>query len=82
MEDISDHISLRHELLNRKIFPSLADHITTFLVNTLLPTTDLVMDSGKKKYEVKKFINKGLVKYLKILCLQNLILIIKEEILY
>lgn len=30
MEDISDHISLRSELLNRKIFPSLADHITTF----------------------------------------------------
>lgn len=62
MEDISDHISLRSELLSRKIFPSLADHITTFLVNTLLPTTDLVMDSGEKKDKVKKYINKDLCK--------------------
>jgi len=60
MEDISDHISLRSELLSRKTFPSLADHITTFLVNTLLPTTDLVMDSGEKKDNVKKYINKDL----------------------
>ena len=62
MEDISDHISLRSELLKKKIFPCLADHITTFIVNTLLPTTDLVMDSGKKKDNVKKYINKDLCK--------------------
>jgi len=62
MEDISDHTNLRSELLRRKIFPKLADHITTFLVNTLLPTTDLVMDSGKKKDNVKKYINKDLCK--------------------
>ena len=60
MEDISDHVCLRSELLNRKIFPLLADHITTFLVNTLLPTTDLVMNPEKKKDNVKKFINKNL----------------------
>jgi 5-methylthioribose kinase len=62
MEDISDHISLRAELLSRRIFPNLSDHITTFMVNTLLPTTDLVMDSGKKKDNVKKYINKDLCK--------------------
>ncbi len=62
MEDISDHISLRSELLNRKVFPKFADHITTFIVNTLLPTTDLVMDSGEKKDNVKKYINKDLCK--------------------
>jgi len=60
MEDISDHLSLRSELLKRKTFPYLADHITTFLVNTLLPTTDLVMNPEEKKDNVKKFINKEL----------------------
>ncbi|CAH2215068.1 S-methyl-5-thioribose kinase [Tepidibacter aestuarii] len=62
MEDISDHINLRKELLKRKTFPKLADHITTFIVNTLLPTTDLVMNSANKKDNVKKFINKELCK--------------------
>ncbi|WP_099190155.1 S-methyl-5-thioribose kinase [Tepidibacter mesophilus] len=62
MEDISDHINLRKELLKRKTFPKLADHVTTFIVNTLLPTTDLVMNSAKKKDNVKKFINKELCK--------------------
>ncbi|PAB60182.1 S-methyl-5-thioribose kinase [Anaeromicrobium sediminis] len=62
MEDISDHRNLRKELLERKTFPCLADHITTFIVNTLLPTTDLVMDSGEKKDNVKNYINKDLCK--------------------
>jgi len=62
MEDISDHGNLREELLEGKIFHKLADHITTFMVNTLLPTTDLVMDSGDKKDRVEKFINKDLCK--------------------
>ncbi|WP_330671488.1 S-methyl-5-thioribose kinase [Anaeromicrobium sp.] len=62
MEDISDHKNLRKELLHRKTFPHLGDHITTFLVNTLLPTTDLVMDSGEKKDNIKNYINKDLCK--------------------
>ncbi|CDI49012.1 S-methyl-5-thioribose kinase [Clostridium tetani] len=62
MEDISDHGSLRKELLKRKTFPDFEDHITTFIVDTLLPTTDLVMDSGEKKDNVKKYINKDLCK--------------------
>ncbi|MBU5484010.1 S-methyl-5-thioribose kinase [Clostridium sp. MSJ-11] len=62
MEDISDHGNLRKELLQRKTFPLLADHITTFIVDTLLPTTDLVMDSGEKKDNVKRYINKDLCK--------------------
>lgn len=62
MEDISDHGNLRKELLERKTFPLLADHITTFIVDTLLPTTDLVMDSGEKKDNVKRYINKDLCK--------------------
>jgi len=71
MEDISDHSNLRKELLKRNTFPYLADHITTFIVNTLLPTTDLVMDSHKKKDHVKRYINKDLCKISEDLVLQN-----------
>lgn len=62
MEDISEYSNLRTELLARKTFPTLANDIATFMVNTLLPTTDLVMDSAKKKDRVKEFINKDLCK--------------------
>lgn len=57
MEDLTDHGNLRHELLERKIFPYFADHITTFMVNTLLPTVDIAMDPWEKKRRVKSCIN-------------------------
>lgn len=60
MEDISAYKNLRKELLEGKIFPKLADDISSFLVETLLPTTDLVLDRGYKKDKVKEFINKEL----------------------
>ena len=60
MEDISEYKNLRKELLEEKIFPKFADEISSFLVDTLLPTTDLVLDSAKKKDRVKEFINKEL----------------------
>ncbi len=62
MEDISDHENFRKALLKRQTFPKLADHISAFIVDTLLPSTDLVMDSGQKKDNVKKYINKDLCK--------------------
>jgi len=62
MEDISEYSNLRTELLAKKTFPTLANDIASFMVNTLLPTTDLVMDSAKKKDRVKEFINKDLCK--------------------
>ncbi|GKX30876.1 methylthioribose kinase [Vallitalea longa] len=62
MEDVSAYHNLRTELLKRNTFQTLAEDITTFLVNTLLPTTDLVMDSGEKKDQVKEYINKDLCK--------------------
>lgn len=62
MEDVSAYHNLRTELLKRNTFQTLAEDITTFLVNTLLPTTDLVMDSGEKKDQVKQYINKDLCK--------------------
>lgn len=60
MEDISAFKNLRKELLEEKIFPNFSDEISSFLVDTLLPTTDVVMDSGEKKDKVKNFINKEL----------------------
>ncbi len=57
MEDVSEYKNLRKELANGKTFPKLADDITTFMVNTLLPTTDLVLDRHEKKEKVKLFIN-------------------------
>jgi 5-methylthioribose kinase len=57
MEDLSDHEIMRTALLKYKKFPLFADHITTFLANTLLLTSDVVMGHKEKKELVKKFIN-------------------------
>lgn len=57
MEDLSDHIIMRGALLERRKFPLFADHITTFMVNTLLLTTDVVLGHKEKKELVKSFIN-------------------------
>ena len=57
MEDVSEYRNLRYELLDQKIFPTLAEDIATFMVNTLLPTTDLVLSPDQKKKMVKEFIN-------------------------
>lgn len=57
MEDLSDHTILRTALNNGEIFPCLADHLTTFLANNLLLTSDVVMDHKKKKELVKDYSN-------------------------
>lgn len=57
MEDLSDHQIMRAALMEHKKFPLFADHISTFLVNTLLLTSDVVLDHKKKKELVKGFIN-------------------------
>lgn len=57
MEDISQYKNLRKELMDGKTFACLSDDITSFLVDTLLPTTDLVMDRATKKEYVKLFTN-------------------------
>ena len=57
MEDIGDHENLRLALCRHETFPRLAEDITDFMVETMLPTTDIVMDHQKKKELVKKFIN-------------------------
>lgn len=57
MEDISAYKNLRTEMAAGKTFPKLADNIATFMADTLLPTTDLIMDRAEKKEKVKLFIN-------------------------
>jgi 5-methylthioribose kinase len=57
MEDLSDHIILRTALINHQKFPQLADDLTSFMVNTLLLTSDVVMNHKEKKEMVKDYLN-------------------------
>ncbi|MBT2687466.1 S-methyl-5-thioribose kinase [Bacillus sp. ISL-47] len=57
MEDLSDHMIMRTALMQHRKFPLFADHISTFLVNTLLLTSDVVMGHKEKKALVQKFTN-------------------------
>lgn len=57
MEDLSDHQLMRYALMKHQIFPRFADDITTYLVNTIIKTTDIVMEHKAKKALVKSFIN-------------------------
>jgi len=57
MEDISAYKNLRKELDKEIIFQHLAENISSFMVDTLIPTTDLVMDRHEKKRKVQLFTN-------------------------
>ncbi len=57
MEDLSDHELMRYALMRHEIFPRFAEDISTYMVNTLLKTTDVVMEHKEKKALVKSFIN-------------------------
>ncbi len=57
MEDLSDHVIMRGALIQHQKFPRFADDISTFMVNTLLLTTDVVLDHKQKKAMVKSYIN-------------------------
>ncbi|WP_156300398.1 S-methyl-5-thioribose kinase [Streptobacillus canis] len=57
MEDIGEYKNLRTEFLNDKMFLNFANEISTFLVDSLLPTTDLVLPRDIKKERVKEFVN-------------------------
>ena len=60
MEDCSDYDVMRNAMLRHEIFPQFADDISTFLVNTLLLTSDVVMNHKEKKELVKNFISPDL----------------------
>ena len=57
MEDISAYENLRKELLAGRVYGHLAENISTFLAQSLLPTTDLVLDRQEKKRRVQFFTN-------------------------
>lgn len=60
MEDMTGHTMMRTGLINHEIYPLFAEHVTTFMVNSLLRTTDVVMGHKEKKELVKSFINPDL----------------------
>lgn len=60
MEDLKDYTILRTALLDYRTFPKFADQITTYMVNILLPTTDVALDHKQKKALVKSYINPDL----------------------
>jgi 5-methylthioribose kinase len=60
MEDLSDHTILRTALMKHQIFPRLAEDLTTFMVNTLLLNSDVVLNHKDKKELVKNYTNPDL----------------------
>ncbi|EXG86468.1 5'-methylthioribose kinase [Clostridium sp. ASBs410] len=60
MEDMIGHTMMRTGLLKHETYPEFADHVTTFMVNSLLRTTDVVLGHKEKKELVKSFINPDL----------------------
>lgn len=57
MDDLSDHVIMRKAMLEHRQFPKFAEDITTFMVNTLLLTSDICLEHKHKKELVKNFIN-------------------------
>ena len=62
MEDVSAYGNLRKELAADRVYPHLSANISSFMVDTLLPTTDLVLDAEEKKKRVKFYTNPELCK--------------------
>ncbi|MCC6093421.1 MAG: S-methyl-5-thioribose kinase [Eubacterium sp.] len=60
MEDCSDFEVMRDAMLEHKIFPRFADDISTFMVRTLLLSSDVVMDHKEKKELTRRFITPDL----------------------
>lgn len=57
MEDMVGHTIMRTGLMKHEKYPKFAEDISGFLVNSLLLSTDVVMEHKEKKENVKCFIN-------------------------
>lgn len=57
MEDLGEFQIMRQALIEHNTFPNFAEHVTTFMAETLLRTTDIVMPHKDKKELLKRFIN-------------------------
>ena len=62
MEDVSAYGNLRKELAADRVYPHISENISTFMADTLLPTTDLVLDAEEKKKRVRFYTNPELCK--------------------
>lgn len=71
MEDLTGYEILRTAMINGVVFPTLGKDAASFFANTLLRTSDIVLDSKTKKDEVLKFINKDLCDLTEHLVLTN-----------
>ncbi len=60
MEDLSGHVVLRAGMMQQIIYPKLAKDAAIYFANTLIRTSDIVLESKSKKDEVVRFINKDL----------------------
>lgn len=60
MEDCSDYLVMREAMMNHETYDHFAEDISTFMVNTLLLSSDVVMDHREKKEILKKFISPDL----------------------
>ncbi len=57
MEDISAYKNLRKELMEDRVYDHLGENLSTFLAESLLPTTDLILDRQEKKKLAQFFTN-------------------------
>ena len=62
MQNLKNHAVLRGQMNRGKVFPRLAEDVSTFLAQTLFHTSDWFMDYRSKKEGVKRFINIDLCK--------------------
>jgi len=62
MQNLSQHRILRGEMNQGKVFPKLADDLSTFMARTLFYSSDWYLDPEVKKREVAGFINTDLCK--------------------
>ena len=60
MEDCSNFEVMRDAMLKHMIFPGFAERIAEFMVNTLLLSSDVVMDHKEKKELTRRFITPDL----------------------
>ena len=57
MQDVGDHENMRYALIAHKKFPTFVEDITTFMAETLIRTTDNILDPIDKKELQRKYIN-------------------------
>ncbi len=62
MEHLREHEIMRFPMAARKRFPKFADHISTFLANSLFFTSDLYLTGEEKKKYMELFTNEQLRK--------------------